>query len=184
MNPRLQRDRWVLVATLMVLLLPLLAAGMLVYQKHRWATERLAELEPRYARLAGILQAQAELEAANQRASEELAIYFHPPEKALNQTGNEVLQQVRDTLSAGGLRVGSSQVLPPKTDQPGLDRIQVTIKAEGELLALQTAMAGLKAIRPAVFVDNLAVNVMGTPRVDAPQPLSIQLEISAWRIHP
>ncbi len=184
MSRRLHKDRWILIGTLLVVLLPILAAGILVYQKHRWAADRLAELEPRHARLAGILSAQAELEAANQRAREELDVYFHAPEKGLNQAGNEVQQQVRDMLSAGGLRVGSSQVLPPKTDQPGLDRIQLTIKAEGELLAMQTAMAGLRAIRPAVFVDGLVVSVMGTPRVDAPQPLSIQLEISAWRIRP
>jgi len=144
----------------------------------------MAELEPRYARMEGILAAQSELEQAVRQVDVTLGVYLYPADKVLNQAGNEVQQQVRDALSAAGLRVGSSQVLPPKTENPDLDRIQLTIKAEGELLALQAAMVGLKSIKPAIFVDGLSVNVLGAPRAEAPQNLSVQLELSAWRVHP
>lgn len=184
MNLQIAKGKWILAATVLVLLSPIVAGGIYVYQKHQWAAARLAELEPRYARLEGILAAEAELEQANQQADAMLGTYLYPADKVLNQAGNEMQQQVRDMLSAGGLRVGSSQVLPPKADNTNLDRIQLTIKAEGELLALQTAMLGLKSIKPAVFVDNLSVSVMGTARAEAPQNLSIQLELSAWRVHP
>ncbi|HRP19786.1 MAG TPA: type II secretion system protein GspM [Alicycliphilus sp.] len=184
MNLQIAKDKWILAATVLVLLSPIIAGGVYVYQKHQWAAARLAELEPRYARMEGILAAQPELEQANQQADAMLGVYLYPADKVLNQAGNEMQQQVRDMLSAGGLRVGSSQVLPPKADNTSLDRIQLTIKAEGELLALQTAMIGLKSIKPAVFVDSLSVSVMGAPRAEVPQNLSIQLELSAWRVHP
>lgn len=184
MNLQLSKDTGILVATVLVLLAPLVAGGVFVYQKHQWATARLAELEPRYARMEGILAAQSELDKANQQTDAMLSAYLYPADKVLNQAGNEMQQQVRDTLSAGGLRVGSSQVLPPKADNPNLDRIQLVIKAEGELLALQTAMIGLQSIKPAVLIDSLSVNVMGTARAEAPQNLAIQLELSAWRVHP
>jgi len=184
MKPRLHKDAWILAATVMVLLAPVVAGGIYVYQKHQWAANRMAELAPRYARMEGILAAQQELEKALHQVGVTLRAYLYPADKVLNQAGNEMQQQVRDVLSAGGLRVGSSQVLPPKADNPDMDRIQLTIKAEGELLALQAAMIGLKSIKPAIFVDGLTVNVMGAPRAEVPQNLSIQLELSAWRAHP
>lgn len=184
MNLQVAKSNWILAATALALLAPIVGGGVYVYQKHQWATARLTELEPRYARLAGILAAESGLEQANQQADAMLGAYLYPADKVLNQAGNEMQQQVRDVLSAGGLRVGSSQVLPPKADSTSLDRIQLTIKAEGELLALQTAMIGLKSIKPAVFVDNLSVSVTGAARAEVPQNLSIQLELSAWRVHP
>lgn len=184
MSRRIPKDAWVLAASVLVLLLPLLGGGIFVYQKHQWAKARLAELEPRHARLAGILAAQPELDKANVQAAQILDAYLYSSDKVLNQAGNEVQQQVRDILSAGGLRVGSSQVLPSKTDDSGFDRIQLSIKAEGELLALQTAMVGLQTIKPAVFVDSLTVSVVGAARADAPQNLSVQMQLSAWRVHP
>ena len=184
MSLQSSKDKWILAATVLALLSPIVAGGVYVYQKHQWAVARLAELEPRFARLEGILAAQHELDKAKQQAEAMLGAYLYPADKVLNQAGNEIQQQVRDTLSASGLRVGSSQVLPPKVDNANLDRIQLTIKAEGELLALQTALIGLQGIKPAVFVDSMSVNVMGAARAEAPQNLSIQLELSAWRVHP
>lgn len=184
MNASMSKDRWILVVTVLVLLLPLFAGVAYIYQKHHWATARLAELEPRYARLLGIEHAKTELDKANSAANAILSTYLYPMETELNQAGNEMQQRVRDILSSGGLRVGSSQVFPPKTDALGFDRIQLTIKAEGDLLALQAALLGLQDIRPVVFVDSLTVNVMGTPRAEMPQNLSIQIELSAWRAHP
>ncbi|QEA13236.1 type II secretion system protein GspM [Comamonas flocculans] len=175
------RDRWVLALTMVVLALPLVAGTAYVVEKHRWAQSQLEQLAPRYARLQGMVQASAAIEAANQQASASLRAYLYPADKTLNQAGNEMQQQIRDALSAAGLRVGSSQVMQSKSELPGLERVQVGIKAEGDLPALQAALLGLQALHPAVWVDSLAVNVMGAARAEAPQNLSIQMELSAWK---
>lgn len=184
MNFRVSKNTWILTATFAVLLLPLVIGAGYVFQKHQWASARLAELEPRYARLSGILTAESELEEANVKSAQTLSAYLHSSDKVLNQLGNEVQQQVRDVLVAGGLRVGSTQILPAKPDNSGFDRVQLTIKAEGELLALQTALVGLQSIKPAIFVDSFSIRIVGTPRADAAQNLSIQMELSTWRVHP
>ena len=132
-------DRWVLSVTVLLLLVPLFAGGGYLLHKYHWAADQLEQLGPRHARLQGLIAAAPALEDANQQAIRTLQVYLYPADRPLNQTGNEVQQQVRDTLSAAGLRVGSSQVLPPKSDRPGLDRIQISIKAQGDLLGLQTA---------------------------------------------
>ena len=54
MNPLKSRDSVVLTITVIVLLLPLALLGYYMAQKHQWAQDRLAELEPRYSRLLGL----------------------------------------------------------------------------------------------------------------------------------
>jgi len=183
MKQRLGREALVLAATLIVLVAPFVAGGLYVYGKHQWALGRLAEMEPRYARLIGLEAGKDELAQATARAKATLEQYAYPQDKDLSQAGNDTQQRVRDILSAAGLQVGSSQVLPPKADA-SFDRIQLTVRAEGELAALQGAMIGLSTLKPAIFVDNMTASVMGAPRAEAPQRLAIQMSLSALRIHP
>jgi len=178
------RDRWVLAVTLLLLSLPLLAGVAYVVRKHQWAGEQLAQLEPRYARLQGLLAAAPQIEAARHQADQWLQTWLYPSDKTLNQAGNEMQQQIRDALSAAGLRVGSSQVLPSKSDLEGLERVQVGIKAEGDMMGLQTALVGLQALRPAIWVDSLAVSVMGTARAEVAPTFAIQMQLSAWKAQP
>ncbi|MGB6101621.1 MAG: type II secretion system protein GspM [Comamonas sp.] len=180
----LARDRWVLAATLALLALPLFAGAAYVVRKHQWAAEQLQQLEPRYARLQGLLAAAPEIETARHQADQLLQSYLYPADTTLNQAGNEMQQQIRDALSAAGLRVGSSQVLPSKSELPGLERVQVGIKAEGDMQGLQTALIALQALRPAVWVDSLTTNVMGKASELTEPNLTIQLQLSAWKAQP
>ena len=54
------RQGAILIGSILICLLPFAVAGAYIYHKHQWAQARLDELEPRYARLAG-LEAQAVL---------------------------------------------------------------------------------------------------------------------------
>ena len=47
MTPLESRRNLLLVGTVFVLLLPLVLLGAYVAQKHQWAEQRMAELEPR-----------------------------------------------------------------------------------------------------------------------------------------
>ena len=129
-----------------------MAGGLYVYNKHQWALARLAELEPRYARFVGMEAGQKELAKATEHAQTLLQQYVYPQEKDLSQAGNDAQQRVRDILSAAGLQVGSSQVLPPKVDA-GFDRIQLTVRAEGELVGLQGAL--LASMLEPVYLDSV-----------------------------
>ena len=183
MKQWLSRDSLVLSLTVLVLATPLIAGGLYFYNKHQWALARLYELEPRFARFVGMEAGQKELAKATEHAQTLLQQYVYPQDKDLSQAGNDAQQRVRDILSAAGLQVGSSQVLPPKVDA-SFDRIQLTVRAEGELAGLQGALIGLSTLKPAIFVDNMTASVMGTPRAEVPQKLAIQLSLSALRTHP
>ena len=68
MKPTISREVATVLITLALLALPLVAVATYVYQKHQWAQARLAELEPRYARLQGLEQQRTDLEATLARA--------------------------------------------------------------------------------------------------------------------
>ena len=50
-----RRDATVIFLTLLLVLVPLTLAGGYLYSKHQWATDKIAEVTPRHARLAGLL---------------------------------------------------------------------------------------------------------------------------------
>ena len=183
MNPLKSRDSVVLTITVIVLLLPLALLGYYMAQKHQWAQDRLAELEPRYSRLLGLEAQGAELVDVLARAQAARVKYVYPASQDATQAGNAAQQKVRDIFSSAGLQVISSQVLPPKAEK-GFDRIPLTVRTEGELLALQTALVGLTGQSPAILVDGVAVQTIGAVKADKPQRLGVQFNLSVLREQP
>lgn len=174
-----------------LLLLALIAAALMliaggaayVLQKHRWAEARLAEIGPRHARLQGLQASAGELRAANAGAQQLLAQYLYGAELDASQVGNDAQQRIRDLLSAAGLQIVSSQVLPASS-QAGVDKIALAVRAEGELLALQSALAVLSGQSPAIIVDGLKVQTSGVVRADAAQRLDIAFDLFVLRARP
>ena len=63
------RKEWaILLGTIALVLLPLVALGVYAANKHQWAQARMAELEPRYARLKGLDLQREEIDQALERA--------------------------------------------------------------------------------------------------------------------
>lgn len=154
------RQGALLIGSIFVCLLPFVMAGGYVMHKHQWAQVRLEELEPRYARLAGLKEQQADIGAALERALVMRAQYVYPAVADANQTGNMAQQRVRDILSAAGLQVVSSQVLPAK-EEKGFDRIPLSVRAEGEWLAVQSALAVLGSQTPVILINELDIQIPG-----------------------
>lgn len=186
MNAAATRRALLVALTLAVALLPLAAGAWYVLRKHAWAQEQLAQLAPRYARLAGMEQQRGPLQAASQQATHVYGQYVYPVVQDETQTGNQVQQKVRDIFSAAGLQVISSQVLPAKEDH-GFDRIALSLRAEGELLAVQSALAVLGNQQPVIFLEDLNIQVQGAlanlnPKF-APR-LLVQFSLSVLRERP
>jgi general secretion pathway protein M len=159
--------------TVACLLAVCLAAGAYVYQKHQWVQTRLADfIGPRYARLAGLKAGGDALSAAALRARELEALYVHDGSQDANQTGNEVQQRVRSLLTAAGMSISSSQVLPAKTEAE-MERIPLSVRAEGDITSLQGALIGLAEQRPAVIIDQINIQSQDTPDRGV-QRLSVQ----------
>ena len=149
-----------LAGTALVVLLPLALLGGYTGQKHQWAEQRLAELEPRHARLMGLEAQKADINAALLQASALRAQYVYPAGQDAAQTGNAAQQRVRDIFNGAGLQIISSQVLPAKLEK-GFDRIPMLVRAEGDMLALQSTLAVLNSQSPILLIDDLDIQLQG-----------------------
>ena len=172
--------------TVLVLLLPLALLGTYIAQKHQWAEERLAELEPRHARLLGLQAQKADIDTALLQANALRAQYVYPADQDAAQTGNAAQQRVRDIFSSAGLQILSSQALPAKLEK-GFDRIPLLVRAEGSMLAIQSALAVLNSQSPLIVMDDLDIQLQGnlfnadgktTPRLGASFSFSVLREPS------
>lgn len=194
MKPYFGRKAAIFLLMLGVLMLPFVGAGIYFYQKHQWAENRLQELEPRHARLLGLEANRDNLAQARERAKVLLAQYVHPSDQDANQTGNAAQQRIRSILTSAGMNVASSQVLEPKDskdsknskeakDEKIFERIPLSVRAEGEMIALQTALAGLAEQTPAILIDTLLVQGQGAP-VRGVQRLAVQFGFVLLRERP
>ncbi len=156
-------------------------AAYLVWQKNRWAQTVLSETAPRHARLMGLDAARTELDGALTNAQALRSQLVYPASQDTNQTGNAAQQRVRDILSASGLQVLSSQVLPATSGKDTKwDRITLAVRTEGDALALYNALAILAGQVPVIVINELDVQVQAQPP-NAPPRLSMQFSLVVLR---
>lgn len=170
--------QWV---TVLLVLLPVLGLAGFVWQKHDWAASRLAELEPRHARLQGLLTSQTELDLAV-RSSRALAVkYAYPGSLESTQAGNDAQQRIRAAFADSRNSVESIQVLGSK-DVDGFQRIGVVVQVEGALPDLMEALLKLRAQTPMVLVDSVSFQSTGAARPASVQRLSGSLNFSVLKV--
>lgn len=167
-------------ALLALLSLPLAGAGIYVWHKHRWAQDRLAELEPRHARLLGLLQRQTDFAAGLQTVEQYLAANVYPAEQSASQAGNDAQQRIRDLFSESGLNVVSVQVQAVR-EEGAFDRVPIALRAEGDLPALHRALARLQAQSPTVTTESVSVQTVGAVRPGTQPKLAAQFSFFVLR---
>ena len=163
----------------LVLLMPILAGGY-VLTKYRWAEEKLAELEPRYARLLGLEASKAQMTQAMVDSAAFVSRFAYPASLDVSQAGNDAQQRIRSITTGAGLSIASSQVLPPKSETY-FDRVPLTVRLEGELPALQAALVVLANQAPAIHFESSIIQTYGQVKADTPQRLVLQFNLFVLR---
>ena len=167
--------------TVLLVLIPLLLLAGFVWQKHDWATNRLAELEPRHARLQGLLAAQAELDAAVRNSQAIGLKYAYAANLDASQAGNDAQQRIRSAFVDSRNSVESIQVLGSK-DTDGFQRIGVVVQVDGTLPDILEALLKLRAQTPMVLVDSVSLQSTGAVRPASVQRLSGSMNFSVLKV--
>lgn len=154
-----------------LLLAALAIAASYVWGKHRWAVERLADIEPRYARLAGLRDAGPQIDELERALAGNLTQFAYPAEGDAAQVGNAALQRVRELAAAAQLRVSSSQVLAPR-DADGFQRIGLNLTVEGDWSQTLQFLQALARQRPMIHSDRIQLVRRGSPAPEAPQVIA------------
>lgn len=167
----------------LVLGLLVLAGIAWVYGKHRWASERLAELEPRYARVLGVVEGEQPLTTAMEQQAQVAARFIYPAELDATQVGNNALQRLHEVLSNAGCQVLSSQVMPARDDVPEFERIPINVRLEADLGALQRGLAQIEAQSPIMITNSVHLQVTQVGAGGA-GPVTATLVVSVLRRRP
>lgn len=131
--------------------------GILVQFRHQ-AEQNLAELAPKYARLAGLQSSGASIDQAMSEQQKQLAQLVYDPAAGLDRVGADLQQKVRAAMIGEGMNVAGSQVFTPKPDEKAtLGFVTISLNTAGTLEALRSALVAIAAIRPRVYVDELQI---------------------------
>jgi general secretion pathway protein M len=178
------RVLWLQAATLIALLIPVIVAAIYVGGHHQRVFGLLADLEPRYARLTGLVQYKAELEALNVKVTEQLERLTYPSAQDVTQTGNSAQQRIRGLFVDSNLNVISIQVLPAVKDDSKFDKIPISLRVEGDLAGIQSALTKLSNQTPLILVESLSVQTIGAVKPASIQHLSGQFGLLVLRVKP
>ncbi|MDR2153683.1 MAG: type II secretion system protein M [Burkholderiaceae bacterium] len=153
-------ERLWLLASALALLGVLAWLAFTVLSMHRGASARLADIEPRHARIAGLLQSNDRLAKSAQTLKADLSQYIYPADGDPGQIGNQALQKVRDIAAAREMRITSSQVAAAR-EEHGFERIGLTLRVEGEWPQLQSLLGELARQRPAIYINAVQIGGQG-----------------------
>ncbi|MFT3817641.1 MAG: type II secretion system protein GspM [Rubrivivax sp.] len=174
--------RWA--AAFWLLLIAALAAWAVqaVLGLHGTAQQHLDTIEPRYARLTGLAADSGRLKDAASAADRIVERHAYPATRDASQAGNDAQQRVREVFSKGGLDVVSIQVLPARVHKQ-FDRIPISLRADGELAAMQATLAALPALSPSLFVEGFSFSG-GNMAENAPARVVGELQLFVLRVRP
>lgn len=172
---------WLLIGVAVLAAL-LIGFGSYAVARYHSATNLMSQIEPRFARLAGLRADGARLRATEQALSTNLARLAYGPEGDPAQTGNAALQQLRAAMAARGLQVSSSQVLPAREEGDFL-RIGLNLRVDGELAALSDLLRDMAQI-PAPVIFSESVQLSAQPFQARTQNVSAQLNLFVLKVRP
>lgn len=166
--------------SVLFILLPLIAAGVYVWQKHKWANALLAEIEPRHARLQGLGSLKPSLEIASKLTQTALAKHVYPASLDATKAGNDAQQRIRNVFADSQLTIDSVQVLAAK-DVESFQRIGVVLRVEGSLPNIHDALVRLGDQSPTILLDSVSIQNLGPVRPSSPQRLMGNFSFSVLR---
>lgn len=143
----------------------------------------IARLEPRLARLLGILAFEEQLRKSANAVQQQVAKLAYPANADTTTIAASLQTDIRQLMGDAGLSVANSQVLPVREEEK-FDYISIKLTVAGEVAALDNALAELAISSPLVIVESLDVwptrqsRSRGTP---AEQNITASIRLMALR---
>ena len=167
--PVLKADRPTIVVGTCIGLVGLVVLACIIYflsLRQEFARE-ISSIEPRTARLLGILESAEALEEASAAAQLSLRDLAFPSGRDSASVAASLQQSVRELMADAGMSVTGSQILATRSAD-GYERLTLDITGEGNIEALDVALAELELMRPLVFVESLKIKPLRARRGNAP----------------
>ncbi|MAT91726.1 MAG: hypothetical protein CME59_03925 [Halioglobus sp.] len=150
------RSTVVVGVSLTLLALVFLYIVLLFWSMRQDFASEIDAVAPRTARLLGMLESYQSLQAASGAAGEMLRDVAYPAGRDSASVAAALQQDVRALMRDAGLTVTGSQILATRQAE-GYERLTLDISVEGNIDALDSALAELEGMRPLIFVESLKV---------------------------
>ncbi|AUN95753.1 type II secretion system protein GspM [Pseudazoarcus pumilus] len=158
----------------------LIVAGALL-PRAQWAAETLDSIEPRYARLLGLRDAEARIAEADQALTERLRALAYSAATPADRAGAELQQRLRAQAAESGFSVVGSQIQPAR-ELDGFEAVAVSAVMEGSIEHLAALAAQLGELRPAARVVALSVTPLRGRGVTASRNIRVELSLAVARL--
>ena len=152
-----RRTAWICGMTLLLPLLVYLNAMGGFWGMYSDARSGIERVEPRVARLQGLVDYAEQLRAASAAVDSQVLELVYPVTDDQATVSAALQTNVRDIFGKAGLSVSNSQVLPVRA-QGNFDYIGVKLTVTGSMPALDESLAGISAYLPLVLVESLEVS--------------------------
>lgn len=150
-----------------------------------YASDR-GRIEPRVARLQGLLENEAELVQQSRLATERLREVAFPATDDPSALAAKLQADARQIFAESGLSVSNSQVMPVRQGEQ-FDQVAVKLTVVGTLSGLDAALIGIAAYRPQLLVESLdtfPAQASARSKAGATQSLTAVLQLMVLRALP
>lgn len=154
-----QRSAWIVGVTLLLPLMLFLNAIVGVLSVRHDYQASIDSLEPRVARLRGLIEKEVELRQVAGEVDRRIPGLVHSADQDRATVSANLQQEVRQMLVDAGLSVTNSQVLPVRGHEL-FDYIAVKVTVNGTMASVDAALDSLGSYMPLVLVESLDM----TPR--------------------
>lgn len=143
----------------------------------------IASVEPRIARLDGLIASEAQLRESLSGVTNLLNDHVYPSSSDAAAVAASLQAEVRRTLGDVGLEVTNSQVLAPRKRER-FDWVAVKVVARGSLEQLDQGLADLNRYRPVIFVESVDAfpNRRNRRAEGEEQVLTVSLQLMSLRV--
>lgn len=153
---------------------------------HQWQKyeDVLGSAAPRVARLAGLLEARAAIEAQLEASRIAMQSYAYPASTDAARVASDLQARVRDVFQAAGMSVAGSQQFPIRPGQ-SYDEILMSVSALGTLTQFNAALEGVRELAPVAMIEHLRIQpqFIATAANERPsQVVSIQVRLVTIRM--
>lgn len=147
------------------------------------AVEAMDSIEPRVARMLGLIEKEDELRQALSGMSNVVSNHVYPTSSDAAAVAASLQAEARRIIADAGLEVTNSQVLAPRK-RDAFDYVAVKVVARGTMEQLDQALGDIGAFRPVIFVESIDAFPNRRRRGDDAQEqmLTVSLQLLSLRI--
>jgi hypothetical protein len=116
----------------------------------------VADIAPRYARLAGLIGSESIITSTLSEQKAALGEMVYDAGAGVDRIGADVQQKIRASLSASNISVTGSQVFANKPDEKAtIGTVTVSVTASATLDALTAGLKSIATLRPKLYLADL-----------------------------